>query len=281
MTSTMGTTADANAIISQALGDYGLQGLSTWAWNEITNGASSTQVLVDMQQTPQFQQRFPGIVARQTAGLAPISPADYISYEDQAKQLENQYGLPTGFLSNSQNVGNWIGKDVSMTELTSRVQNGYAAVAYAPQPVRQAYTQMFGANGDGALAAQFLDMNKATDILTQQATAAQISGQASMGGTNMDTGTAMQLAQMGQTSSSVGTGLADLQKTSPLYNADIGEQNSLLQGQQGVEAAFGTSAAATQEVQQRQQERQAQFQGGGAAYSDANGAAGIGQARPL
>ena len=281
MTSTMGTQADANAIVTQSLADYGLQGLSQWAWNEITSGSSPTQVLMDMQQTPQFKARFPGIEARQKAGLPAISPADYVGFEDQMKQLENRFSLPTGFLSDPAHIANWIGKDVSSAELTTRVQNGYAAVAYSPPAVRQAYTQMFGANGDGALAAQFLDVNKATELLTQQATAAQISGNFAMGGVNMDTQHAMTLAQQGQTQQSVGTSLAHLQQQASLYNSQVGETGNLTIGGTGVEAEFGTNQTATQEVLQREQQRQAAFQGGGQAYQDAQGASGIGAARPL
>jgi hypothetical protein len=284
MTSTMGTTygiGDAIPIIDQALAAYGLSGLAGWAWGEITNGASASQVLVDMYQTPQFAQRFPGIIARQKAGLPPIAPAEYINYEDQAKQLENRYGLPTGLLSNANTIGDFIGKDISAAELTDRVQKGYAAVAYAPPEVRQAYTAMFGANGDGALAGQMLDMKTSTDILTQQATAAQISGQASMGGINMDTAHAMQLAREGQTGTSVGSNLADLQKNASLYDANINEKPGMAIGSTGIEAEFGMSGAATQQVIQRQQQRQAEFQGGGKAYGDTTGQEGVGAARPM
>lgn len=280
-TATTGTQADAVAIVNQALTAYGLQGLSNWAWNEITNGASSNQVLMDMYQTPQFAQRFPGIIARQQAGLPAISPADYVSYEDSAKQLENQYNLPAGMLSDPTRIGDLIGKDVSMSELTDRVQNGYAAVAYAPPATLQAFTQMFGANGDGALAAHFLDTTQASKLLDQQAVAAQISGQATMGSINMDTSHAMQLAQLGVSNSSVGSSLQDLQQKSALYNATINEQPNLNIGQQGVDAEFGLSAASTQQVLQREQSRQAAFQGGGSAYSDQYGAEGVGKARPL
>jgi hypothetical protein len=286
MTTTMdtlatATTQDANAILQQTLDSYGLGSMAQWAWNQITTGASPDQVLVNLYQTPQFAQRFPGIIARQKAGLPPISPASYISYEDSAKQLENQYGLPRGFLSNPNTIGEAIGNDVSMSELTSRVQQGYAQVAYAPPEVRQAYAQMFGASGDGALASQFLDFNRSSQLLTEQATAAQISGDASMGGTNMSTGDAMKLAQMGHTQADVGTTLASLQKESPLFNASIHEQNNLTQGTQGVEAAFGLNATAEQQVIHRQQQRQAEFQGGGAAYADNSGVSGAGAAHPF
>src|SRR5450759_1284740 len=122
MTSTMTASGDAITIVDQALAAYGLSALAGWAWGEITNGAKADQVLVDMYLTPQFAQRFPGIIARQKAGLPPIAPADYINYEDQAKQLENRFGLPTGLLSNANTIGDFIGKDISASELTDRVQ---------------------------------------------------------------------------------------------------------------------------------------------------------------
>jgi hypothetical protein len=279
MSGTM-STQDANSVIQSTLDQYGLSSLTSWAWNEITNGASADQVTLDLTQTPQYAQRFPGIIARQKAGLPPISPADYISYEDQAKQLENQYQLPTGFLDDPAKIGNWIGGDTSMAELTQRVQNGYAQVAYAPDAVRQSFTSMFGANGDGALAAHFLDPDTAQTLLTQQATAAQIAGQGSMLGVNMNSGDAMAIAQNGQSPTSAGTSLQDLATKAPLYNATIGEQNNISSGTTGVEAEFGLSADATQQVIQREQERQANFQGGGAALSDQYGVEGVGSAKP-
>lgn len=274
------TQQGAMSVITTALSQYGLQNLSTWAWQQITAGASSDQILNDLQQTPQFAQRFPGIVARQKAGLPPISPSDYISYEDNAVQLENQYGLPKGMLTDPERIGQLIGQDVSGQELSDRVQNGYQQVAFAPPEVRQAFSAMFGANGDGALAAHFLDTTHATKLLTEQATAATLAGTFGQGGVNMDTQTAMTLAQDGVTPSGGGTALADLQKTAPLYNATISETNSLQAGDQGVKAEFGLDPSATQQVLQREQERTAEFAGGGRATGDNYGQEGAGAARP-
>ena len=271
---------DATAILKQLLDQYGLGGMAQWAWDQSTNGIPTSAIMQDLTTTPQFKARFPGIGAREKAGLPPISPGEYISYEDQMKQMENRFQLPAGSLTDPAAIGNWIGKDVSPAELTSRVQSGYAAVAYAPEAVRQSFTQMFGANGDGALAHFFLDPAKSTELLTQQATAAQISGQASMGGINMDTNHAMQLAQMGQTGSSVGSSLAHLQQQASLYNASINEQPNLAAGTQGIEAEMGLSPTSQQQVVQREQTRQASFQGGGQAFSDQYGAGGTGAARP-
>jgi hypothetical protein len=278
-TAAVGT--DASALITQVLADYGLQSLGTWAWNEITSGASSQQVLLNMYQTPQFKQRFPAIDIRNQAGLPAISPADYVNYEDSLKQMENQYGLPQGALTDKDTVTQFIGKDVSTNEVQARVQQGFQAVAYAPPEVRQAFTHMFGVNGDGALAHYFLDEKNALPLLEQQATAAQIGGTTAMGGVNISTEDAMKLAQQGVTQSSATTATQNLEKTNPLYQASITEQPGLEAGKQGIENEFGLSQAATTQVQQREQLREAAFSGGGSAYGDTHGLEGAGAAKPF
>lgn len=267
------------AVIDQVLTQYGLQSLTSWATAEMQAGASADQITQDMTTTPQFQARFPAIAMRAAAGLPAISPADYVNYEDSAAQIENQYGLPQGMLTSPSTITALIAGDTSTSELQERAENGFQAVASAPPEVRQFFTQTFGVNGDGALAAHFMDPTLAAPLLVQQATAAQIGGTASMGGINMSGDDAMKLAQMGQTESSVGSGLAQLQQTQDLYDASVSEKGGLSEGTQGVEAQFGTNATATQEVIDRQQAREAAFKGGGGPTMDTYGAEGAGAAK--
>lgn len=286
MTSTMDansttTGSDAIATVDQVLQQYGLQSLSQWAWSEITNGASSNQVVLDMYNQPAFKARFPGIAIRQQKGLPAVSPADYVNYEDALAQMQSQYGLPKGFLTDPTRVANLIGGDVSTSEVQARVEQGYQAVAYAPPSVRQSFAQMFGANGDGALASQFLDQSTAAPLLEQQATAADIAGLASQQGVNMGTDTAMQLAAQGQTGSSTASGIANIAQSAPLFDQSVSETNDLRAGVEGVQAQFGLSGQATQEITQRQQQRAAEFKGGGSPYTDQFGAEGAGNANPV
>src|SRR5436190_18401227 len=88
---------DAYADLVNILGDYGLASLAPWAWNEIIQGASETQVLLDMRQTPEFKAAFPEIAMREKAGLPAISPGEIVSYRNSAIQLMRAAGLPKGF----------------------------------------------------------------------------------------------------------------------------------------------------------------------------------------
>lgn len=290
MTSTMATDVsaaqsgfvgtDATSILDQVLSDYGLTSLSTWAWGQVTAGASSAQVLLNMYQTPEFKARFPAIPARQAAGLPPISPSDYVNYEDSLAQMNNTYGLPPGYLTSPDVVTAFLSGDTSVSEVQARVQQGFQDVASAPPAVRQFYTQTFGIGGDAALAAHFTDPKIALPLLEQQATAATLGGQAALGGIAMSGADAMKLAQLGDTASSVSSGLNQLQQTQGLYDPSVTEQ-PLDEGTTGVEAQFGLSSTATQAVIARQQSREADFRGGGAPQMDQYGAHGAGTAKPV
>src|SRR5262249_22039531 len=65
-----------------------LTALVAWAKGEIVRGADTNQIALDMYQTPQFARRFPAIIAREKAGLPPVSPAEYLSLESSYEQLE-------------------------------------------------------------------------------------------------------------------------------------------------------------------------------------------------
>ncbi len=272
---------DAKAVIGQLLQQYGLQSMADWAWNEIVNGASADQVAVDMYDQKAFQDRFPGIFQRQTKGLPPISPADYVNYENQAKQIENRYALPQGFLTDPNRIANLIGNDVSTQELEQdRIANGYAHVANAPAEVRQAFSTMFGAYGDGALAAHFLDIGTAAPLLQRQATAADIAGHGALLGINPSADDAMRLASMGETASSTQSGFQKIAQESGLYNQAAGDTQQLDAGKQGVEAEFGLSELSTEQVQQQREQRAAEFAGGGGAEISQQGTS-VGAAKPF
>jgi F0F1-type ATP synthase epsilon subunit len=274
---------DALATLNQLLNEYGLSGLASWAQQEILtsadpNGPSAAQLQVDLYAQPAFQQRFPGIFSRIKAGLPPISPTDYINYEDQALQLENQYGLPKGFLTDPTRIGNLIGGDTSMNELQARVVNGFSHVATAPQAVQASFNQMFGAYGPGALASHFLDTNTAQPILEQQATAADIAGQAGMLGINPSTADAMTLAQRGETGSSTESGMQQLAGEEGIFNANVGNANPLTAADQGVKAQFGLDQLSTEQVAQQQEALAATSKGGGGPNIDQYGTS-AGQAK--
>jgi hypothetical protein len=246
------TEQSAWAQITQTLRQYGFAGgdltaLVNFAKQELINGKGSDQISLDLAQTPQFAKRFPAIIQRQKAGLPPVSPAEYVSLETSYEQLERAAGIPPDFASYDALIAN----DVAPTEYADRINQGYLAVAQAPQEVRDAMQVYYGVT-PGQLAAYFLDPKKMEPQLLQQAAAAQVGGASAQSGFGLvSAGEAQRLAQMGINFSQAQQGFAKLAAESELYRGLPGQAEVPLTSEQLQMAQFGSDAE-TQKILARQ-----------------------------
>lgn len=123
------------AVLENILVQYGFKGaaltqLVNWARGEIIAGNSADQVTLDLMQTPQFKQRFPAIGILAGEGIA-VTPAEYISMEQSYAQAEKQAGITPNFASYDALIAN----QVSPSEYSTRLTQGYLAVAASDQNV--------------------------------------------------------------------------------------------------------------------------------------------------
>lgn len=268
--------------IREVIRRYGLpETLADWAWQQIIGGRTATQVALDLYDRPEFQQRFPGIAARQQAGLAPISPAEYIAYEQAAGQILRMAGLPQGFYDSTEDFTRFIANDLSVAELSQRVSDeGFGAVANAPQEVRDWFADAFGAQGDAMLAAYFLDPDKATPILKRHAQMAEIGGRVRIGGgLSIGMNRANELAAAGISGSVAQQAAADVRAREGLFTETVTEFEDFTLENEGLDATLGLSGKAQAAVRRRTLNRQAAFSGGGGAAAGQTGVAGLGTER--
>lgn len=270
--------ADAWTQLESTLQQYGfagadLQALVAWARNEIVAGNSSPQIMLDLEQTPQFAARFPAIVAREKAGLPPITPAEYISNERSYAQLERAAGITPNFADYDTLIAN----DVSPTEYADRINQGYLAVAQANPDVIAQFQNYYGVT-PGQLAEYFLNPEKSAPTLQRQAVAAQI-GAASREATfgQVDQQQAMRLAQEGVTYQQAQQGFGNLAQERELYQGLPGQREQPLTQDQLLAGQFEQNA----EVQ-RTLARQAAYEKGttaqgGKVAETAAGYTGIGR----
>lgn len=279
MTDTTTTTSrnDAHGILNSALSKYGLGTLATWAWRQYTKGASIDQIMLDLRDRPEYKARFPAMEALSQAGHA-LSESQYIAQEQQYAQIMHAAGLPPGFYDKPEDFATLFTSNLSPSEVQARVTNGYAAAVNAPPEVKAQFEKFYGAGSDAALAAWFLDPDKAEPVLEQQLAAATVAGVGSRFGIDPGFGTSMQLAQEGVTAGQAQSGFGAIQKEAGLFNENVGENQDLQANKEGVQSQFGLSPAAIDEVRRRQGERQAAFAGSGAAQSTRAGAVGLGEA---
>jgi len=254
-----GSNRDAFVALETLFTSYGLGSLVNDIFNFIQQGYSQDTISLLLQQTPAYQQRFAGNAIRQKNGLAVLSPADYLATESSYYQVVKAAGLPISFYDSPSDWTNWIGNDVSPSEVQSRVQMAQVATEQAPQDLVQALGQM-GVPKE-SLVAYFLDDTKALPLLQNQFNAAQIGAAALRNNLVMDPARATMLANMGISSDQantayqqIGESLPTLEELGRIYNQNYTQQtaeNAIL---------FGNSQAQL-ETSQLNAKEQAAFSG--------------------
>lgn len=275
---------DAFKYLSDVLDQYGLSGLSSWAWGEIQNNRPTNQVLLDLRDTSQFKERFGGVMAaRQKAGLPAMSPGEITSYENSWNQLAKASGLPESFAARD-TAQKLMAANVSMAEAQSRIQQGFTQMVQAPVEVRAAFDAFFGPKSDSALAAFFTDPELSLPDLERQVAEAQIGGEAHMAGFgNVDEALARRLAAAGVSEAQARQGFGRLAGERPLFEQTVGEQQAGggVSAEQGISGEFGLSGTDAAAVQRAAEQRKADFSGYGSAAADQSGVIGTGSARQV
>lgn len=254
-------------IIAETLAAYGLESLTDFVRGMVFDEDILDQnILVGkIRETEQYKTRFAGNTARRNAGLNALSEGEYLALENQYRSLFRNSGLPAGFYTDKETTDMLISNDVSIAEVAERVNQGYEAVANADPEVVSEMRRLYGIS-DGGLAAYFLDPQKATPMLLRQARSAEIAGQATQEGFQLDVATAEQLARQGISGQEAQTGFQAITSLGEVFTPTTEERQAGEQrfGQaEQVGAVFGTSAAAQQRLRQRARRRQAAFEAGG------------------
>jgi hypothetical protein len=257
----------AKEIIFEVLDRYGLESLEGFVYDLVFNeNIVSESILVGrIRGTDEYEARFEGNRARREAGLNALSEAEYIAVENQYRSLFRNSGLPSGFYTDKETTDMLISNDVSIAEVSERVNQGYEAVANADPEVIAEMRRLYNID-DGGLAAYFLDPERATPALISQARSAAIAGEAIQEGFELQLSTAEELARQGIDSGQAQRGFQTMAQLEEVFQTTTQEAQAGEQAfgqEEQVAAVFGTSGAAQQRLRQRARRRQAAFESGG------------------
>lgn len=270
---------DALARLNVVLNQYGLGSLADWVRSKLVQGASEATIQLELYDRPEFKQRFPAIAARAERGYGPVSPDQVLAYEQQVAQITRMAGLPSVF-GEPMYVQSLLAHDISVAELSERVEQGYLKVTEAPSEVRTAFFKYFGVNGDTALASLFLDDTIALPELEKMAMSSFVGGIGSRFGVDLGLAKAREIADTGLSEAAVWQGYRQLDQLSPLFRETLGESSDLSKEETGVGAVFGTEPGAENLLERRRLTRANEFGGSGqgGAYATSKGAVGLGVA---
>lgn len=168
-----GDNRDAFLALKSLFNGMGLGSLAGKIYDYVKQGYGADTISVLLQDTSEYKKRFAANDARAKAGLAVLSPADYLATEASYRQVLSTAGMPKGFYDNPADFQSWIAGDVSPTEIKDRVDLATAATGQANPEYKNALYQMYGIN-EADLTAYFLDRKVAEPILKKQAAAGAI-----------------------------------------------------------------------------------------------------------
>lgn len=252
-----GDQRNAYSALTNLFNSYGLGSLAPDILKYVQQGFNSDTISLELQNTDAWKQRFSGNQIRLKNGLPVLSPADYIATEQSYRQSMRAAGLPAGFYDSPSDFSNFIGSDVSPSEMNNRIQLASQATLTASPQYTQALREMGLSHGD--LTAYFLDPGKALPLLQQQSATAAIGSEAIVRGLGFDQSYAKQLAQAGFSQSQAAQGygqiaqeFGSLQQAAGAFGTNYGFQTE-------EQAVFQPGAGTGGENAALQRERLASF----------------------
>lgn len=247
--------------LTERFSRYGLQSLVPKIKDLAVIGASEATVSLQLQETEEYKQRFSANQARIKAGLAALSPGEYLAAEDGYRQILRAYGLNN--FATDQYVQQFIENDVSASELSNRVATAVQRVQNADPAVLQTLRDYYGI-GEADAVAYILDPSQQISKIQRQVSAAEIGAAARIQGIQPGVGVAEQLAAQGITQAEARRGyatIADILPTAEKLSQIYGEVETTYGLAEAEQEVFNQLASAQRRREQLTRRETAQFSG--------------------
>lgn len=187
------------------LGEFGLTSLAGTVKQLLLDGVTdSASIQLTLQGTNEWKQRFAGNEMLKQKGLGVLSPAEYLAVERSYAQVMKNYGLPAGFYDDPSDFAQFIGNNVSASEVQTRVQS-YADLANREDAATRQQLQSMGMS-QGDLLAFMMDPTRATPLIQNKYQTALLGSAARRAGVTADNGHLSELAARGVTEDAASQG---------------------------------------------------------------------------
>lgn len=212
---------DIYSIVVDRLNRYNLGSLAPLIKKLAIEGATEATIMLRLQEEPLYQERFKANQSRITKGLKALTPSEYLTLEDDYRQVLRAYGL-TQF-DNDSYVSQFLANDISVSELSNRVVAAVQRVRNADPAISSMLKSYYGISNND-LVAYVLDPNQQFQKIERQIAASEIGVAAGRQGINIGVPVAEQLAAQGITQAEAQRGYATIadilptaQKLSDIY----------------------------------------------------------------
>jgi hypothetical protein len=260
----MAERVERSKILADRFTKYNLASLAPKIKELAINGANEATIMLELQETEEYQQRFKANQERIKKGLAVLTPAEYLNVEDGYRQVLRAYGLKQ--FDTDDYVSQFIANDVSPTEFSNRVVTAVQRVQNADPAISKQLRDYYGI-GQQDLVAYALDPEQQFQKIERQVAAAEIGTAAARQGLTAGVSVAEQLAAQGVSQAEAQKGYATIadilptaEKLSSIYGGTMDTY-----GQSEAEQEVFNSLASAQRKRQKLTAREV------AAFSGASG----------
>ena len=239
---------------SQMLADrfqkYNLSSLAPKIKELAINGANEATIMLELQETEEYKQRFKANQERIKKNLAVLDPGTYLRVEDGYRQVLRSYGLNQ--FDTDDYVSKFIANDMSPTEFSNRVVTAVQRVQNADPALIKQLNDFYGINSQGLLA-YVLDPEQEFPKIERQIAAGEIGLAASRQGLTAGVSVAEQLAAQGISEAEARKGYATIADILPTAEklSDIYGTTMDTYGQSEAEQEVFNSLASAQRKRQR------------------------------
>jgi hypothetical protein len=234
---------------------YGLESLVPKIRELVINGSTESTIAFELQETPEYKQRFKANTERLKKGLSVLDAGTYIGLEDSYRQALRAYGLKQ--FDTDDYVSQFIANDISANELSNRIVTAVQRVQNADPAITKQLRDFYNI-GQNDLVAYVLDPNQQFQKIERQVQAAEIGVAAARQGITAGVQVAEQLAAQGVTQAEAQKGYAtiadilpDAKKLSDIYGTTL-EGYDLGQAEQEVFNQLASAQRRRQKLTQRE-----------------------------
>ncbi len=150
------------------LTEWGIPQLADEAMQFVDRGFTGDTVILKLQETDTWKQRFAANEIRKKKGLGVIDPATYLALESTYTSAMRAAGLPKGFYDEISDFTNLIAADVSPAELNQRINVAAEFIDTADPMFKDQLRKLYNMN-EGDMIAYALDPERALPLLERKA----------------------------------------------------------------------------------------------------------------
>jgi hypothetical protein len=265
----------AIAVMTDRLKQYRLESLAPLMLNLAQEDASEDTIMLVLQESPEYKERFKANQTRINKNLAVLTPREYLTLEDTYRQVLRSNGL-TQF-DNDTYVSQFIGNDMSPNELVSRVDLAVQRVKNSDPETLRALTDYYGVSSTD-LYGYMLDPKQQMPALVRKVEAAEIGGAAWRAGFDVKSGGAEELAAQGVTLDRARRGFNDISQMKEFATELPGDTSGALSVQGLIDAEFESNPESVATLRKVRGRRVAEFEAGGEFAASQTGVSGLGTA---